>query len=108
MREKREQWGVGLDSEFGCVFCVWIMDFEQREVQEHRAQSCDKREQGEDFLCITFGRHDDVEIEPLDHLVDYQSPQKMYKKVVYGEYLRSSMQRRLEGKAHTQMAKVET
>ncbi|KAK2657827.1 hypothetical protein Ddye_010879 [Dipteronia dyeriana] len=51
---------------------------------------------------------DDVEIEPLDHLVDTQSTKKMYKKVVYGEYLRSSMKRRLEGKAHTQMAKVET
>ncbi|KAH7553718.1 hypothetical protein ACOSP7_029455 [Xanthoceras sorbifolium] len=51
---------------------------------------------------------DDVEIGPLEHLIDSQTPQKLYKKVVYGEYLRSSMKRPLEGKAHMQMAKVET
>lgn len=55
------------------------------------------------FICPL----DHVEVEPLDHLLDSQSPNKMYKKVRYGDYLRSSMKRRMEGKAHTEMAKVE-
>ncbi|XP_031276817.1 protein SRG1-like [Pistacia vera] len=49
---------------------------------------------------------DDVEIEPLAHLVGSQ--RLMYKQVVYGEYARSSMQRKMEGKAHTEIAKIET
>ncbi|XP_039047635.1 probable 2-oxoglutarate/Fe(II)-dependent dioxygenase [Hibiscus syriacus] len=52
--------------------------------------------------------HDEVEIEPLDHMIDPKTEQQIYKKVKYGEYLRSSMKRKMEGKAHTNMAKVET
>ncbi|KAL6336673.1 hypothetical protein AAG906_035987 [Vitis piasezkii] len=51
--------------------------------------------------------HDDVEIEPFDHLVDSQQPIKIYKKVRYGDYLRHSMKRKMEGKVHTEMAKNE-
>ena len=51
--------------------------------------------------------HDDVEIEPFDHLVDPQQSIKIYKKVRYGDYLKHSLQRKMEGKAHTEMAKNE-
>lgn len=50
---------------------------------------------------------DDVEIEPLAHMVDEQTPCKLYKKVKFGEYLRRSMKMKMDGKAHTQIAKVE-
>ncbi|KAF3449159.1 hypothetical protein FNV43_RR09887 [Rhamnella rubrinervis] len=50
---------------------------------------------------------DDVEVEPLDHMADSQGSFQMYKKVIYGEYLRESMKRRMEGKAYTEMAKIE-
>ncbi|XP_021888370.1 protein SRG1-like [Carica papaya] len=49
--------------------------------------------------------HDDVDIEPLDHMINPQRPIKIYKRVKYGEYLRSSMKRKMEGKAHVDMAK---
>ncbi|TYJ40013.1 hypothetical protein E1A91_A04G110000v1 [Gossypium mustelinum] len=51
--------------------------------------------------------HDEVEIEPPSHMVDSKTKQQLYKKVRYGEYLRSSMNKKMEGKAHTQMAKIE-
>ena len=53
------------------------------------------------FLCP----QDDVEVEPLDHMIDAQNP-KLYKKVIYGEYLRQSMKRKMEGKAHTDVARI--
>lgn len=51
--------------------------------------------------------HDNVEVEPFDHMVDAQRPLRMYKKVRYGDYLRQSMKRKTEGKAHTDVAKIE-
>ncbi|KAK8303376.1 hypothetical protein V6Z11_D04G147000 [Gossypium hirsutum] len=51
--------------------------------------------------------HDEVEIGPLSHMVDSKTKQQLFKKVRYGEYLRSSMNKKMEGKAHTQMAKIE-
>lgn len=65
----------------------------------------------ENRLRISFASFifllDDVEIEPLDHMVDHSRPYKMYKKVKYGEYLRHSMKREMDGKSHIQMAKFE-
>lgn len=50
------------------------------------------------------GPHNDVEIGPLDHLADSQQP-KLYKKVIYGDYFRHSLRKKMEGKAHMQIAK---
>ncbi|KAE8692446.1 E3 ubiquitin-protein ligase RING1-like [Hibiscus syriacus] len=52
--------------------------------------------------------HNEVEIELLDHMINPKTKQQIYKKVKYGEYLRSSMKRKMEGKAHINMAKVGT
>ncbi|OMO97241.1 Oxoglutarate/iron-dependent dioxygenase [Corchorus olitorius] len=52
--------------------------------------------------------HDEAEIEPLDQMINPQIPQKMYKRVKYGEYLRNSMKVKMEGKAHTKMARIDT
>lgn len=49
---------------------------------------------------------EDVEVEPLPHMVDSQGFLQMYKKVIYGEYMRESIKRKLEGKAHIEMAKI--
>ncbi|CAJ1800180.1 unnamed protein product [Sphenostylis stenocarpa] len=53
------------------------------------------------FLCPKG----DVEVEPLDHMIDDQNP-KSYQKVRYGDYLRQSMKRKMEGKTHIDVARV--
>lgn len=58
-------------------------------------------------FAMFFSPHDDVEIEPLKEYVDLNSSNIMYKKVKYGEYLRDSMKKKLEGKALTQVGKNE-
>lgn len=55
------------------------------------------------FICPL----DDVVIEPLEHLLDSKKPQKRYRKVRYGDYLRSSMKRKMDGKAQIETAKLE-
>ncbi|KAH1155069.1 hypothetical protein GLYMA_18G184800v4 [Glycine max] len=54
------------------------------------------------FLCP----QDDVEVEPLDYMIDSHNP-KLYQKVRYGDYLRQSMKRKMEGKAHIDVAMTE-
>ncbi|KAF5187196.1 Dmr6-like oxygenase [Thalictrum thalictroides] len=49
----------------------------------------------------------DMELEPLDHMVDLLNPQKMYKKIKFGDYLMAYVMKKLDGKAHTKLAKVE-
>ncbi|XVF08126.1 hypothetical protein REPUB_Repub06bG0198900 [Reevesia pubescens] len=51
--------------------------------------------------------HDEVEIEPLDHMVNNERPYKMYKRVKYGEFMRSTLKRKMEGKSK-KMERVET
>ncbi|XP_014523727.2 protein SRG1-like [Vigna radiata var. radiata] len=54
------------------------------------------------FVCP----EDDAEVEPLDHMIDAQNP-KLYQKVRYGDYLRQSMKRKMEGKAHVDVAMLD-
>ncbi|XP_020216934.1 protein SRG1 [Cajanus cajan] len=53
------------------------------------------------FVCP----QEDVEVEPLDHIIDAQNPM-LYQKVKYGDYLRQCMTRKMDGKAHTDVAKI--
>ncbi|KAG4921928.1 hypothetical protein AAZX31_18G168300 [Glycine max] len=71
---------------------------------EHRAVTSKKKRRISYalFLCP----RDDVEIEPLDHMIDAQKP-KLYQKVRYGDYLRQSMKRKMEGKTHMDVARIE-
>ncbi|QHO07715.1 hypothetical protein HN51_066418 [Arachis hypogaea] len=70
---------------------------------EHRVVTNKNRER---ISYATFiSPWDDVEVEPLDHMVDAENP-KLYKKVIFGEYLRQSLQRKMEGKAHTDVARI--
>ncbi|XP_057432351.1 oxoglutarate-dependent flavonoid 7-O-demethylase 1-like [Lotus japonicus] len=48
---------------------------------------------------------DDVEVEPFDHMIDAQNP-KLYQKVRYGDYMRQSMKRKMEGKTHIDVAMI--
>lgn len=50
---------------------------------------------------------DDVEIGPLPHMVEPGNPHQMYKKMKYGEYLRFSLKRELEGKEHIKAAQAQ-
>ena len=73
---------------------------------EHRAVT------NENYARLSYATffipRDEVEIGPLDQMIDSNESVPMYKKVIYGEYLRQSMKMKHEGKAHTQMAKTET
>ncbi|KAE8099353.1 hypothetical protein FH972_017342 [Carpinus fangiana] len=74
---------------------------------EHRAVT------NENMARISYASfiipHDDVEVEPFDHISDGgRSCTRMYKKVRFGDYLRQSIRRKMEGKAHTDFAKIET
>ncbi|RDX77977.1 Protein SRG1, partial [Mucuna pruriens] len=71
---------------------------------EHRAVT--NKNKRRISYALFFSPHDDVEVEPLDHMIDAQNP-KLYQKVRYGDYLRQSMKRKMEGKAHTDVAKIE-
>lgn len=43
----------------------------------------------------------EVEIEPLDQMVDQRNPIKFYKKIKFGDYLRSTLQKKWDGKVLT-------
>ncbi|KAM1801343.1 hypothetical protein ACFX11_032963 [Malus domestica] len=49
--------------------------------------------------------HAEVEVEPFGHIVELSGSQK-YKKVKYGDYLRSSLKGKLKGKSHIETAKI--
>ncbi|XP_059649924.1 2-oxoglutarate-dependent dioxygenase 11-like [Cornus florida] len=70
---------------------------------EHRAVTNENK--ARISFATFFIPNDDVELEPLDNLVDPKTTLRMYKKVRYGDYLRQSMKSKLQGKAHTEMAK---
>ncbi|KAM5550069.1 hypothetical protein ABKV19_001160 [Rosa sericea] len=69
---------------------------------EHRAVT-NKSKARLSYATFIIPRND-VEIGPFNHLVDQSS--RKYKKVIYGEYLRSSLKGKLEGKSHTETAKI--
>ncbi|CAN6723935.1 unnamed protein product [Malus baccata var. baccata] len=53
------------------------------------------------FICPRF----DVEIGPLDQMVDTS---RMYKKIKYGGYLMTSLSGDYRGKGHTEITKTES
>lgn len=42
----------------------------------------------------------EVEVEPLEQMLDATKQQRIYKKVKYEDYIKHNLQRKLEGKAH--------
>ncbi|MED6106679.1 hypothetical protein PIB30_006623 [Stylosanthes scabra] len=71
---------------------------------EHRAMT-NKNKERTSFATFFFPR-DDVEVEPIDHIIGDAQNSKLYKKVIYGDYLRQSLKRKLDGKAHTDVARI--
>lgn len=47
------------------------------------------------------------EIGPLDAMVDDNHRPRMYKKVNYGDYARQTLAKKMEGKFHTDLVKIE-
>ncbi|KAI4354534.1 hypothetical protein L6164_003386 [Bauhinia variegata] len=70
---------------------------------EHRAVT--NKNKGRFSYASFLDPRDDVEVEPLDHMVDDQRP-KIYRRVRYGDYLRQSMNMKMNGKAHVDVAKI--
>ncbi|EXC14806.1 Protein SRG1 [Morus notabilis] len=71
---------------------------------EHRAVTNERKTRLS--YATFFIPRDEVEIGPLDHMIESQGSLPMNKKVKYGEYVRQSMKMKHDGKAHTQMAKT--
>lgn len=72
---------------------------------EHRAVT-NKNKERTSFASF-FYPPDNLGIEPLDNMIDYQGGLRMYRKVTYGEYLREFITGKLQGKAHTEKAKLQ-
>ncbi|KAI4354531.1 hypothetical protein L6164_003384 [Bauhinia variegata] len=70
---------------------------------EHRAVT--NKNKGRFSHASFLFPHDEVEVEPLDLMVDDQRP-KMYRRVRYGDFLRQSMNMKMNGKAHVDGAKI--
>ncbi|XP_060674493.1 protein SRG1-like [Ziziphus jujuba] len=74
---------------------------------EHRVVTNDSKPR---ISCATFiSPFVDVEVQPLDHMVDLQGGfPPMYKKVRYGDYRLQSLKRKLERKTQLKTAKGES
>lgn len=70
---------------------------------EHRAVTNKNKKRLSYALFVS--PKDDAEVEPLDHTIDAENP-KLYQKVRFGDYLRQSMKRKMEGKAHLDVAMI--
>ncbi|KAM2954473.1 hypothetical protein FF1_032745 [Malus domestica] len=70
---------------------------------EHRAVANERKARISyaSFICPHF----DVEIGPLDQMVDTS---RMYKKIKYGGYLMTSLSGDYRGKGHTEITKTES
>lgn len=72
---------------------------------EHRAVTNEKRAR---MSIATFLiPEDDVEIGPVDSVVGTYHQPVMYKKIKYVDYLRYTLSREMDGKAHTEFLKLE-
>ncbi|RDX77974.1 Protein SRG1, partial [Mucuna pruriens] len=71
---------------------------------EHRAVT--NKNKSRTSYALFFCPDNDVDIEPLDHMIDAQNP-KLYQKVKYGDYIRQSLKRKLEGKTLIDVARIE-
>ncbi|XP_034693242.1 protein SRG1-like [Vitis riparia] len=70
---------------------------------EHRAMANENKARMS--LATFFTPDTDVEIEPLDHILDPQGSNRIYKKVKYGDYLTRSLRKKIEGKTNLRFAK---
>ncbi|KAG1363190.1 S-norcoclaurine synthase 1 [Cocos nucifera] len=71
---------------------------------EHRAMTNENKARISiaSFLCP----NDDVEIEPLKSTIDSQQNVR-YKKIRYGDFLKHSLSRKMDGKSHTELIKLD-
>lgn len=73
---------------------------------EHRAVTNQKKPR---ISIATFlVPEDELEIGPLESMVDEDHRPRMYKKVKYVDYLRYTLGRKMEGKRHIETLKLDT
>nr|KJB76103.1 hypothetical protein B456_012G071800 [Gossypium raimondii] len=71
---------------------------------EHRAVTNEKKPR---ISIATFMFPDDEqEIGPVETMIDDQNRPKLYRNIKYVDYVREKFSRKMEGKAHTQFAKL--
>ena len=72
---------------------------------EHRAITNEKKAR---ISIAAFAFPDEeLEIGPVDSMVDDHHRPRMYQKVKYVDYMRQVLARKMEGKAHTDLVKIE-
>lgn len=73
---------------------------------EHRAITNEKKAR---ISAAAFAHVDDeLEIGPLDSMVDDPHRPPMYRRIKYIEYMRQVLARQMDGKAHTDLVKIQT
>ena len=72
---------------------------------EHRGITNEKKTRIS--LATAMLPFDELEIGPLESMVDDHRP-RMYGKIKYGDYLRHTLERKMEGKAHVDILKLKS
>ncbi|XP_027173280.1 protein SRG1-like [Coffea eugenioides] len=72
---------------------------------EHRAVT--NKNKARISFATFLSPQDDVEIEPLDTMMDSHGSLRKYKKVIFGDYIRKFFKAKLEGKSRFEMEKME-
>ncbi|CDP06586.1 unnamed protein product [Coffea canephora] len=72
---------------------------------EHRAVT--NKNNARISFATFLSPQDDVEIEPLDTMMDSHGSLSKYKKVIFGDYIRKFFKAKLEGKSRFEMEKME-
>ncbi|XP_068644831.1 protein LATERAL BRANCHING OXIDOREDUCTASE 1-like [Aristolochia californica] len=72
---------------------------------EHRAVT--NANQPRMSLASFVSPDDDVEIEPLHHMMNEKENPRVYTRIKYGDYLRCSLKRKMEGKSHVDLVKID-
>ncbi|KAF5175734.1 1-aminocyclopropane-1-carboxylate oxidase [Thalictrum thalictroides] len=72
---------------------------------EHRAIT--NTEKARTSFASFITPNQEIEIGPLDQMIDPVNPGKLYKKMKYGDFVRGSFKEKYEGKGHTKIEKFE-
>ncbi|KAF5182914.1 Srg1, partial [Thalictrum thalictroides] len=72
---------------------------------EHRAIT--NTEKARTSFASFITPNTEIEIGPLDQMIDLVIPVTLYKKMKYGDFVRGSFKEKYEGKGHTKTEKFE-
>ena len=87
------------------LFCFQILSNGMYKSIEHRAITNEKK--ARISIAAFSAPNDELEIGPLDSTVDDHHRRRIYKNVKYVDYIKQVLARKMDGKAHTDLVKIE-